>query len=180
MAGCRVGEPRRSEAGVVQEASDPAADVITTVRRGLARSPPGNDRAAVSGVDVTREVGVVLVVTASGARHLIEVHDLDASATVTRLPPETDAEPCYRWADLRRPQEQIALFDVGHVTADGEIEPGLLIDAAAVFFLEPLSPTAYQTVRLTTPVRSITRLDPVTRERSEIDGPSTEEKSEGA
>lgn len=133
-----------------------------------------------TGIDVTREVGAVLIVTASGARHLIEVHDLDTSATVTRLPSETAAEPGYWWADLRRPQEQIALFDVGHVTADGEIASGLLIDAAAVFFLEPLSPTAYQTVRLTTPVRSITRLDPVRRERSEVDGPSTEEQSKGS
>ncbi|WP_156374073.1 hypothetical protein [Cellulomonas sp. Leaf334] len=110
-------------------------------------------------VDATREVGAVLLVTASGARHLIEVRDPDLAATVTRLPPDGDAEPGYWWAELRRPEERIALFDVGHITTDGEIAPGLVLGAPAVLYLEPLNPRASQTIRLTTPVQSITRLE---------------------
>jgi hypothetical protein len=112
----------------------------------------------VIGYDPSRD-GVTVVETASGATYLIEADDPDRPATLTRSSPGPMSTPEYPWADLRRDGEPIVLLRVEHVTMDGQFGIGLVVGAHALFILEPLDPRAGHTERLTTPVRSITRLE---------------------
>lgn len=98
--------------------------------------------------------------TASGAQHLIDSSDPDAPVTVVRTAPEgvTPAEG-FELGPLRRDGSPINVIAVGHPTDNGPKE-GIALGADMILTLESLDPLlAYLTVRHTTPVVSIDRLD---------------------
>lgn len=101
-----------------------------------------------------------LISTASGAQHLIDSSDPDAPVTVVRIAPEgvTSAEG-FELGPLRRDGFPINVSAIGHPTDEGP-RRGLALGADMILTLESLDPLlADLTVRHTTPVVSIDRLD---------------------
>ncbi|NTW39837.1 MAG: hypothetical protein HGA44_08085 [Cellulomonadaceae bacterium] len=109
--------------------------------------------------------GLWVIATASGAMYRIDSRDLDRTPTLTRVTGELDPSGGLLQADLRRDGEPLALLAVHHHGPTGAMTPGLIIGAEAIFIIEPLAPDAAVTVRRTTPVQWIHRLD--------RDGPAT-------
>lgn len=110
-------------------------------------------------VDPVVSRGRWLVVTASGARHLIDASKPGGSVTVVRVVPAGVAtEVPFPVANLRRDGAAIRVWSINH-PVDDEVCPGVAVGRPMLLGLEPLDPAASTTVRLTTPVVSIHRLD---------------------
>lgn len=117
--------------------------------------------------------GLWLITTLSGAQYQIDALDRDRSATLTRLTHRTDAPSDYNQANLRRDGEALALLAVQHFASTGELAEGLVLGAEAVFMIEPLGPGAAMTLRRTTAIRSIDRLDTVLPGSGPVDQPGS-------
>lgn len=95
---------------------------------------------------------------ASGATYWIDAPDPDRAATIRRrtlaVAPETRVAP----AQLRRDGEPIRLIALRHRAADHTTAPGLRVGAEALLVLAPLTSTADVTLRWTTPVVTVERV----------------------
>jgi len=111
-------------------------------------------------VDPFDTPGRWLITTASGAKHLIDSSDPDAPVTVVRIAPGGVIPAAgFELGPLRRDGSPINVSALGHPTNDGP-RRGLALGADMILTLESLDPLlAYLTVRHTTPVVSIERLD---------------------
>jgi len=104
-------------------------------------------------VDPFDTPGRWLITTASGAKHLIDSSDPDAPVTVVRIAPGGVIPAAgFELGPLRRDGSPINVSALGHPTNDGP-RRGLALGADMILLL------AYLTVRHTTPVVSIERLD---------------------
>lgn len=93
-----------------------------------------------------------LVVTASGAGHLIESSDPDTPVTVTRLTMTPEPREGFTHAELRRDGVPLTVTAIWHIDPVHGERDGIAVGLDMWFVLEPLGPGAHVTVRRTTPV----------------------------
>lgn len=103
------------------------------------------------------------ITTLSGARYRLRIPP-DGRTTVVRVP---EGEPRPRWpraVPLRRDHEPLEVVTWGSLDQLLGPLPGIIVGQCMLLVLEPLGPAGTATVRLTTPVLSVTPLDaaPVT------------------
>lgn len=107
-------------------------------------------------VDPFTSPGRWLVVTGSGAQHLLDSRDPDGPVTVTRVSGGGEPGPDLRFADLRRDGAALRVLAVEHRDPERGLVAGIALGADMYLTLEPLAADATVTVRRTTPVCTIT------------------------
>ena len=103
-------------------------------------------------VDPFATPGLWVVVTASGAGHLIDSRDPDTPVTVTRLTNTPAPMDGFTRATLRRDGTPLNVIAIRHIDHINGRRDGIATGVEMWLVLEPLNPDAQVTVRRTTPV----------------------------
>lgn len=128
----------------------------------MSTAEPWNAPAHGIHTDLLSPGALCLVTTASGAGHLIDARAEAGIVTVTRVRTRPGATAgSFPVANLRRDGDPVRLVSVHHLDDDGAVTEGVRVGADMYLTLEPLAEGAWATVRRTTPVVSIEKIEEV-------------------